>query len=316
MAQNSGKFQAYLDGFVEINEIAQKNLKQTAIFRQFCDVRSTNKLVEREQEVGNMGLLGMTPENAIGPELTFNIGYDHSWTQTLWQGRVNVTEFIRLFDQRKLITRLHDQLAEAPWKTLEFLGASYLDYGDNATSPTIGNASYINTKGGDSLALFATNHNYSGNPTYTYANKSSAAADISETSIDTNYQVLMGIKDDKGMPLNLKFKGLIYPPSQTTKALKAMKSRLEHFSANNAINTVQDLMKAGMAMIEHQWINTGQRWFLMTDAVDAALRFYMGQEPTFRLSDPHPDTGATVMRESMAAAHGANRLLSLYLVAA
>lgn len=315
MAQNSGKFQAYIDGFVDINEIEQKNLKESALFRQFCTVRDTNKLVEREVEVGNMGMLGMTPEDAIPGEMTFNMGYSHAWTQTMWTGRVYLTEFMELFQQRGLATRLNSQLQEAPWKTLEFLGASYIDYADVATSPTIGNAAYINTKGGDGLALFSSAHTYNGNPTYTYANKSGAAADISETSINTYYQVLMGIKDDRGIPLNLKFKGLIYHPAQTMNALKAVKSRLEHFTANNAINTVQDLMKAGVQMIEHQWI-TSTRWCFMTDARDADLRFYMGQEPTFRISPPHPDTGARVMRETMATAHGSNRLLSLFLVAA
>lgn len=315
MAGDSAKFQAYLDGFVDIHAIAAENMQETAIYKQFMDVRSTNKKVEREQEVGNMGMLGMSPENSIAPELSFNMGYNQAWSQIMWTGRVPITEFMRIFNQRGLITRLNSQLTEAPWKTLEFIGASYIDYGDSSTSPTIGNAAYINTLGGDGLSLFNLLHTYQGNDTYTYANKSTAAADISETSIDTNYQVLMGIKDDRGIPLNLKFKGLIYPPAQFTKALKAMKSRLEPATANNAVNTVQDMMKAGMSMIEHQWISS-TRWCLQTDAQDASLVMYMGQEPTYKLSAPHPDTGATVMRESMAAAHGANRLLSLYLVAA
>lgn len=314
MAQTSGSFEAYLDGFVPITDTLNSNLDKQSRVSEYCNVITTKKMIERQQNVENAGLLSMIPENAIPPEITFKMGYTQAYTQIQWGGRVMVTEVMQEFDQRGLVTRLVDQAVDAAWKTWEFLGASVIDYGETAnTGAVIDGVPYINTIGGDGLPLFSLVHTYNSSG-YTYANRAVAYADPSEPAIDTQFSVVRNWKDNQGVPLDVKFKGLIVNPTLFGKAIKALKSRLEAYTANNAVSAVEDYMMAGMNLMEYPWISP-TRWIIQTDAKQAGFNFFVGWKPRMKKGLPDPNTGSVVMRESMSCAGGSLQLLSMFLVA-
>lgn len=314
MPQTSGSFQAYLDGFVPITDTINANYDTKSRVSEYCNVISTKKQTERQQNVEDSGLLSMVPENAIPPEITFKLGYTQAYTQIQFAGIVSATEVMQEFDQRGLVTRLVDQAVDAAWKTWEFVGASVIDYGETSnTGAVIDGVPYINTVGGDGQPLFSTAHTYVSSG-YTYSNKAAAYMDPSEPAIDTQYAVMRNWKSPQGIPLDVNFTGIICNPTLFSKAIKALKSRLEAYSANNAVSSVPDLMKGGMDLMEYPWISP-TRWVLKTDAKQAGFNFFVGWKPRMKKGLPNPQTGAIIMRESMSFSGGSLQLLSMFLVA-
>lgn len=311
--QYSGKFNIFLDGFVPIMQSANSNLDRESQVGNYATVVSTRKMIEREQDLENMGLLNIWAEAAPINELTMSPGYDMQYTQYQWAGKFCVTKPMERFDQRQLVATATQQLGDSSWKTYEFVGSSYLNNGSSATSPTIAGLPYINTRGGDNLALFSTAHTWKSNPTATWANRSASPGDPTETQFNIEYKVLARWKDNVGIPLGVQFSGVIVPPELWTTAKVNLESRLTPDTANNAENSAAMTMRAGMNIMQYPWLSSSSVWFLKTNAKQGSLKIFWGWKPEFN-KHPPTENAITTFTQDMSLASGALVLRSLYMV--
>ena len=169
MALTSGQFRNYMDNcgaeLTEINEDLDKN----SYYRQYMDVGSATRQVERDNTIENMTAVTRFQEGSARGELDFNEGFPQSYMQAQWGGMVEITKVIKKFEMLGLLARLNGQLVRAMAKSKEIIGASFLEYGDVAIAsvPNVGGEPIIKSIGGDGNELFDTAHIFkSGGPTW------------------------------------------------------------------------------------------------------------------------------------------------------
>jgi len=313
MALTSGQFRNYMDNcgaeLTEINEDLDKN----SYYRQFMDVGSATRQVERDNTIENMSAVTRFQEGSARGELDFNEGYPQSYMQAQWGGMVEITKVIKKFEMLGLLARLNGQLVRAMAKSKEVIGASFLEYGDVAIAsvPLVGGEPIIKSIGGDGTELFGTAHTFkSGGPTW--SNKSASLLDLTETAIDTTYKDIMRWQDNTGAPLDVQMVGLIFPPEFRAKAHKVLNSLKEPATSNNAENAAR--VQIRNQTLELKWLSSTTDWYVQTDATTGGLQWLEGWGDEIDTHAVHPRTGNECVTADYSAAYGANSLHSLYKV--
>lgn len=123
-------------------------------------------------------------------------------------------------------------------------------------------------KGGDGVALFSTAH-----PTHSagnQANRLSTDADFSETSLEDMLTIVSDMKDDRGIPMALGVKCIVYPTALQFDVPRVILSALRSGTAENDLNAFKELgylqSKDGHVMEER--LTDPDAWFLITDVDD------------------------------------------------
>lgn len=311
---HTGQLANYVEGLADITRHGLANLSKETMLDTLFDVRTTNKKTVREQDIENTTSAGMVPEGGLLPELSFAEGYPQAYTVNQYGAVMGITELMRMTDQREIIADMNEQLMLAVRDVTETLVADYLDYGDVTTGiPQLGGQAAVRTVGNDGLSLFNAAHKYASNSGYTYRNKSASADSPSETSIDTAYRVLRRWQDNAGRPLNVNMVKLLGPPELETAFIKALESRLEPTSANNAVNTAPKLMKGSYQIWNR--LSSTTRWYVETDAKgDTNFKWFWLKKPTLEVLEKIDTTKNKYFCVNMWAAHGGSRVLRWHLV--
>ena len=200
------------------------------------------------------------------------------------------------------------------YKSREIIATAYLENGDTALAsvPIVAGKPIIQSVGGDNVTLFNASHAWK-SAGHTYRNIASTFVDLTETGINTQYVHIRRWTDSSNFPLDVNLSGIIFPPDQHSDAMKAMKSRLEHQTANNAIN-VASLQVKGDMLMENNLLTSTTDWYIKTDAKDAELYWFSGWDDEVKTRQYNPRTGNECTTIDYSAAHGGCRVLSLFKV--
>ena len=150
--------------------------------------------------------------------------------------------------------------------------ARSMQYTKNVKAANIINNGYdSNFTGGDGVSLFSTAH-----PTKRGVNGSntlSTGADLSETALEDMLIIIGQTTDDRGIPTQLKVKGLHLPVPLQFTARRLLGGDERPGTANRDINAVKQMgiLQATGCCINHYFTDPDQ-WFVDTDCSDG-LRF-------------------------------------------
>lgn len=310
----TGQWQLLVNETAKVLQGAWKDLLKDSKYTQFMEVMNTKKWTEREQSIDNMQALDRLPEGAVFPEMLPSEGWAKAYTQQGWGGRVSITIPMRTFQTVDAFAILARQLKQAPTKTRETIGATYLEYGDTALSgvPVVAGAPLVDTIGGDGLTIFNTAHTFRQNPGgSTWSNLASSYVDLTEAGVIAVFDDIMGWKDNTNAPFNTKPNDIIYNTNKTAQYLKVKKSLLEPGSGQNAINVTNELFAGGG--VWNPWLTSQNDWYATTDADPETygLKFYMGiMDQTYKGYDQLTQNYFVAL--CWWGAHGANELRTIY----
>lgn len=228
-------------------------------YTEIFDTYSSERAYEEE-----LGLVGLGPA-VVKPEgapLTYDDGgegfiarYLH---ETVALGFQITEEAIDDNLYENTAKRLTRALAFSMHHTKEVKGASILN---NAFS-----SAYV---GGDGKALVATDHPlWNGD---TYSNRGSA--DLSETALEDAYFRITDWKDDRGLPIAMRSKKLVIPPSLTFVAERLLGSTDRAGTSDNDVNALRTTGIYSKNYTVNHYLTDPDAWFLITSDPDGLKHF-------------------------------------------
>lgn len=312
--QAVGTFAFMMDNIVSVMQTLNENKDRSTNYPRYVKQIGNAKMMEREQELENMGTMGIWPNAAFPDEAEFGPGYAQQYTQTQWSLSYPVTRPMEHFDMQGFVAAASKGLVDAGPDTLEFLFSLYLDNATATTGPLVGGAPVINCKGGDGLAMCSTAHTYrTPSASNTWANRATTTGDPSEATFTAAYAQNERQLDNTGKPLGYDLKALEVPPELYTKARVALEARLQPTTANNAPNQSPMTMKGGLEINENKWLSSTSNWFIFTTAKNGMIKCFWGWKPTFRRL-PGDRTSTSYLINDMSLAHGFNAARGIFLV--
>lgn len=149
------------------------------------------------------------------------------------------------------------------------------------------------------LAANVLNNGFSGGPTYgdgvsllnashpnvaggTWANQLSAAADLSEASLEQAVIDMGKYTDDRGKRIAVRPMKLVVPVDLVFEADKIMKTEYEVGTANNTVNVVRSKFPGGV-VVNHYLTDT-DAWFILTDVKDG-MKYFERRGDSFTQDD-------------------------------
>jgi hypothetical protein len=306
----------YLEDLARKTETGLKNRLAKMLWPAFVEEVATKKMIEREQDIEDMGPLRAWRENSPRQEMQYGAGYSQSYRQTQWAGLVDRSKALLKLGDRMMLDRLNRQLVDTTGKTQEVLFHAYLEYGDVALAsvPKVNGEPMINSLGGDGLTLFNTAHTWK-TGSDTWANKSASLDSLTDTAIKTAVARIRRWTASDGTPLQVNVNALRVPVELETDALKVLKSLKSPDTANNAANYVPMIMSAAAPVVD-PWLASAVDWYLHTDAQEGKIKCFWGWRPELNPKATNPRTGNECFSIDFSIAHGANKLLSCYKVTA
>ena len=146
--------------------------------------------------------------------------------------------------------------------------ARSMQYTKNVKCANIVNNGYdTNFPGGDGVPLFSLSH-----PTKSGvngANLLTTAADLSETSLEDMLILIGQTKDDRGIPMNLKVKGLHIPVQLQFIARRLLGGDERPSTSDRDINAVKQMgILSAQGVSKSVFFTDPDQWFLTTDCAD------------------------------------------------
>lgn len=226
---------------------------QPAEHTMVFDVLTSSKAYEESQELAGFGLAPVKSEGgAISYDTTVN-GYVTRFTNvTYGLGFIQTEESVEDNQYKEQAEKRVRALRRSMRHTKETVAANVLNRAFNS--------SYT---GGDGKELLATDHPTSDG---TQSNELTAAADLSEASIEDLLIQIMNAKDTRGLRIALKGKKLIVPPNLAFEATRILKSNLQNDTGNNAINAVRSMGLLPEGVMVWSFLTDTDAYFIKTDA--------------------------------------------------
>lgn len=258
VAQSLGK--ALLPGINKWVGLEYDNMPH--LYKDFMEISSSNRNFEEDVTVAGSGLLTQKAEGA-------NIVYDD-----MQQGFVKRYQHI-VYASGIILTReaiednLYQQLAQMQSKALgnaaretrEVVCANILNRAFNS--------SYV---GADGLELCSTAHLLEKGGTY--RNELSTAADLSEASLE---QACIDIKTQAKDGANLRImampRKLIVPAELGFEAERLLKSELQSYTANNAVNAIRSMNMIPDGVSVNPYLSDTDAWFIKTSVMNGLRMF-------------------------------------------
>jgi phage major head subunit gpT-like protein len=233
---------------------AEKPLVCTMVFEE----QSSNKAYEERVEETGFGLAPIKPEGSGISYDTDAQGYTSRLTNTTYGLGAKVTaEAIEDNQYEAVARRKAAKLARSMRQTKENVGANILNRAFNS--------SYT---GGDGKELLATDHpTLSGNQ----ANELAVAADLSEASLEDLLTLIRGIKDSRGLRIQLKGQKLIVPAELEFEATRIVSSVNQSGTANNDINAMRELGMLPGGIVVWDYLTDPDAFFITTDADEGLI---------------------------------------------
>lgn len=130
----------------------------------------------------------------------------------------------------------------------------------------------------DGAALCSTAHvNASGG---TFSNVLSPGADLSEAALEDLTIQIMGVTDDRGLPINIMPQSLHIPRQEWYNANRILKSTLQPGSANNDINVLKATNAFPKGLMMNHYFQDADAWFIRTNCPQGMQMFWR-EKPSF-----------------------------------
>ena len=258
-----------------------------AQFIQIFDRVPSDKMYEEDVSQSDFGLI---PEKTEGEAVTFD---------TITQGYVtrttNVTYALGFIITLEMLE--DDLYAKAGMKDARALAKS-----DRHTKETISSnifnrafdSDYTGTGGKEMCSL---THPLPGSAGYTFQNKLTTAADISELALEQAYVDIEKWTDSRSKKINATPQGVIIPPDLQFEATRILKSTLQSGTANNDINAIRSMGKFPQGAMTWNWLTDTDAWFIKTD-VEPGLIYQDRKKSTFKAYHDNDTTNAKFMTRS------------------
>ena len=225
------------------------------------DTYSSNK--DYEEDVQAVGF-GLAQSKAEGAALAYDSG------QQGYVARYTHTAYALGF----VVTReeMDDNLYEAlSMKRAGLLARSMAETKENVAANVYNRAFNSSYTGGDGLELLSTAHvNSVGGGTF--SNELSAAADLSEQSLEDLAIQIGQAEDDRGLKIALRARSLVIPVNLEFEAARILKSTLQNDSANNAINALKSMNTIPEVVVNH-YLTDVDAWFVRTNCPEGLKHF-------------------------------------------
>lgn len=231
------------------------------MYDKIFHVHNSDKAFEKDTALSGIGQLEEVNELGNIPYEDATPGWDVTYVHRKFaKGRMVSQEMI---DDEKfnMITRLPKSLADAKMRTMEQAAADVFNYGFTA-----GGGGLAVFTGGDSKALFATDHvNRDGD--VTQSNKVTTA--LSQSALQTAITAMKTRRDSKNQIIAFMPDTLIVPPALEYTARVILESSQVVGSGNNDINPV----KGSLNLIVWPYLTSTTAWFVM-DSKSHELHFF------------------------------------------
>jgi len=209
---------------------------------------------------------GSMPEKAEGAAVSFDSakeGYQTTYNHTSYGMGFRITKEMRQDDLSDKIMKLPKQLGTSAHNTVE------------TTASNLFNNGFSTVTGGDSKALFVTDHPSKSGLT-TLNNTLATAADLSATSLKDALIDFEDTLDARGLPLLQNAQTLVVPNQLRWTAQELLKSRQKPGSADNDFNP---LSEADLSWMVYHYLTDNDAWFLIGD--NHFLKFFWRQKLAF-----------------------------------
>lgn len=231
------------------------------MYDKIFHVQTSNKAFEKDTALSGIGQLEETAELEAIPYEDATPGWDVTYVHRKFaKGRMVSQEMI---DDEKfnMIAKLPRSLANAKMRTKEQAAADVFNYGFVA-----GGGGLARFEGGDSKALFATDHvNRAG--TVTQSNR--ITTPLSQTSLQAVISAMKTRRDSKNQIVTFTPDTLLVPPALEYTARVILESTQVVGSANNDVNPV----KGALNLIVWPYLTSSTAWFVL-DSKAHELNFF------------------------------------------
>ncbi|MCE1247443.1 MAG: Mu-like prophage major head subunit gpT family protein [Firmicutes bacterium] len=228
-------------------------------YRRIYNIHDSKKQAEKDSALSGLGAMPSKSEGASVSYANPLQGYDITYTHTTYGLGFRVTQEMMDDDQYGKIKKMPRALARSARHTVEQTAANIFNYGFSTTY----------NSGGDSKALFATDHPLTGGGSY--ANTPSVPADLSVSSLQAAIQNMEETVDDNGLLLAIKPKLLVVPPALKWTAREMLDSTLKPYTSDNEANAFLD---EDLAYFVWHYLTDDDAWFLLSDKDEHELNFF------------------------------------------
>jgi len=221
-------------------------------YKYLYETESSERSYEEDVQTVTFGLAPVKPEGSSIKYDTETQGFVNRSTHVAYGiGYIVTREEIKdnLYD--KLAKRRTQSLARSMNQTKEIVGVNLYNRAFSGSYTRYDGVSLIN----------ASHPTQSGNQ----SNTLSAAADLSEASLEDLSISIRKAQDDRGLRVNLNNKSLIVPPDLEFEACRILKSYLQNYTANNAVNALMTLGKFPEGVKVNTYLTDTSAYFIRTD---------------------------------------------------
>lgn len=223
---------------------------------EWTDLYESDKSTRSYEEDVQVTGFGLMPAKSEGASVAYDSesqGYVSRYVNVAYSLGFVVTKEEQDDGMYEVVSkRRSEALAFSARQTKENVGANVYNRAFNG--------SYT---GGDGVSLLSTAHpTLSGNQ----ANKLSAAADLSEASLEDAVILAMGMTNDRGLKISVMPKCLIVPRQSWFEANRILKSVLQNNTETNAVNVLRATNALPEGIKVNHYLTDQDAWFVRTNA--------------------------------------------------
>jgi hypothetical protein len=242
-------------------------VEHPAEWSDLFDKETSDKAYEEDQLMPGFGLAPIKTEGAATSYDTTSQGITSRYTHLAYSLGFVVTR---------------EAIADNQYKSKALRGTRDLAFSFRQTKENVSanvynrafNSSYT---GGDASALCVNNHS---TITGSQSNLGTAAADLSEASLEDMCVTIMNATNERGLKISLMPRSLIIPTALAFEATRILKSSGQNDTANNAINALRSMgVFPDGAKVNH-YLTDNDAWFVRTNAPNG-LKYFSREAAEF-----------------------------------
>lgn len=229
-------------------------------YTEIFDVQSSEMAYEEDVETSGFGLAKVKAE---GASIEFDApipGAVKRYTHVTYALGYAVT-------QEEIEDNLYPKLARQRGKALQF---SFSTTKEIVHANVLNRATSGSYLGMDGVALLSTAHP---TPSGNQSNRLAVDADLSEASLEDALTMVMTMRNQRGMPINIRARKLVVGPGEAFNAERILASALQNDSSNNATNAIKSMgLLPGGAVVNH-YLTDPDAWFVLTNVPNGLVSF-------------------------------------------
>ena len=229
-------------------------------FPKLFDKDSSSQSYEEDVQVTGFGL---APRKDQGAAITYDSesqGYVSRYTHVTYALGYIVT-------WEELEDNLYEVVSKRRAQALAF---SMRQTKENVAANIYNRAFTAGYTGGDGQVMICNTHPTSAG---VQSNVLAAAADLSETAIEDMIIQIGQATNDRGLKISLMPQTLVVPWALWFEANRILKSVLQDWSANNAINVLKATNALPGGIVQSHYLSDADNWFIRTNAPRGLIHY-------------------------------------------